>query len=195
MIVTTIRIAFAVLCMIAVYGVTLGHGAEKNAPSSGAVVDTGAKARSIDGGKSVTKGKPAQVTPQGGISFGEQIISPEKAKRMAETMWPGMTQDEINALTAALKALKGKVPVDIVCMNPQCEDLALNLDNAFESAKWKSNVLVGTQFGGVPPGITASSKLLADILNGVTSNRYAVAVDQEKNGAGEYIAIGAKPRK
>lgn len=139
------------------------------------------------------KKRPAVVTPEGGISFGETAAPSPAAARRATLKWSEMSQKEIDAMTGLLRTLGKKPPVMIVCKDPMCEDLALNLDNVFESAKWKSEIVIGTQFG-VPAGVTVSSKWLAEAFNGTTGNRYAAKVDDGKSADGEYILIGPKPR-
>lgn len=151
------------------------------------------------------KERPAVVTPQGTISFGESAPMTPAQQRKFLLKWPEMTQREVDDLTAALK-FTGAPPtqVMIVCKDPMCEDLALNLDNAFESARWKSEIIVGTQFG-VPAGVSTSSKWLADVLNGATANRYGAKVEAEPSlvrcdtkapcpQKPEYVLIGSKPR-
>lgn len=135
----------------------------------------------------------AIISPQGIVNFNEGV-SPA-AQHRAKRRWAEMSQKEIDDLTSTLKAVAKTrgAPVMIVCKDPMCEDLALNLDNAFESARWKSEIVIGTPFG-VPEGVTASSGWLADLFNSATGNRYAAKVDAEKNAPGEYIMIGAKPR-
>lgn len=93
-------------------------------------------------------------------------------------------------MTANLKAHE-PLTVTIFCINERCEDLALNLDNAFESAHWKSEVLNGSM---IPPGIVCSKQLICDIFNGVTNNRYGARVDAQHNAPGDYIAIGYRQK-
>jgi hypothetical protein len=116
-------------------------------------------------------------------------VSPAKAAHLAKTVWPELTQAQVDALTAAVKGNKGKVT--IFCIDDaKCGDIALNLDNAFESAHWESLVRNSPM---VPPGVLTSSKALADVLNAVEPS-LAVRVDSVSNaGPGDYIAIGARP--
>lgn len=173
MIVTAIRVTVAALCMVAV------------------VASAADKAEKSKKGEKITT--PATVTPQGGIGFGESKAPTPADLRRAWLRWPAMTQKEIDGLTAMLKAVKNPAPVQIVCKDPACEDLALNLDNAFESAKWKSNVMIGTQFG-VPEGVSGSSHQIVNMFNLATGGRYDAKVETVKSADGEYLLIGAKPR-
>lgn len=156
-----------------------------------AIISTAALA--ADKSVASKKNVPAVVTPQGGLGFGEAAAPTPAQARKAALKYDEMTQKEIDDLAGALKILGAGKPIMIVCKDPMCEDLALNLDNVFESAKWKSEIVIGTQFG-VAPGITVSSKPLADLFNGATKNRYGAKVDEAKSAEGNYIMIGAKPR-
>lgn len=171
----------------------------------------GGFALAVEGQKKtpLPKNRPAVVTPQGGISFGETTSQTPAQQRRFLLKYQEMTQKEIDDLTAALKIRSDKAPVMIVCKDPLCEDLALNLDNAFESARWKSEIIIGTQFG-VPAGVSVSSKWLAGLLNSVTANRYDAKIEEGPSAVQcvadmtsgrlskcpdtEYILIGAKPR-
>lgn len=136
---------------------------------------------------------PAAVTPQGGLSFGESSAPTPAQLHRAKRRWPEMTQQEIDGLTVLLKNMADPVPVMIVCKDALCEDLALNLDNAFESARWKSDVMLGTSFG-VPEGVRGSSRWLVDLFNAATGGRYGAKIDEPKSADGEYLLIGPKPR-
>lgn len=136
---------------------------------------------------------PAKVGPSGNIGFGEAAPMTPAQQRKFLLKWPEMPQAEIDTLTAAMKAREPKGAILVVCKDPMCEDLALNIDNAFESAKWKSNVMIGTQFG-VPEGVTASDRWLADLFNHATNGRYAVTVESERSAPGVYLLIGPKAR-
>jgi hypothetical protein len=117
-------------------------------------------------------------------------LSPAKAARIAKTTWPELEQGQIDALTAKLGSV-AKVPVTIVCVeDAKCGDLALNLENSFESAHWE---VVSINSPMVPAGIISSSQDLVDMLN-ATAPFLKVMLDPAKNvGPGEYIAIGARP--
>lgn len=116
-------------------------------------------------------------------------VSPDKAARIAKTTWPELAQRQVDAVTAAVKDTKGNVT--IFCVDDaKCGDIALNLDNAFETAHWDSQVQNSPM---VPPGVLTSSKALADVLNAVEP-ALSVKVDTANNaGPGDYIAIGARP--
>jgi hypothetical protein len=63
-------------------------------------------------------------------------------------IWEGLSQDEIDGLTASLAKVP-KHPVAIFCSH-LCDGLALDFDNAFESAHWDSGIerpLIDTNAG------------------------------------------------
>lgn len=74
----------------------------------------------------------ARVVPAG--------ITDKKLAQRAMLQWPDLEQAKVDGLTAALgKAPKRKVL--ILCKDKaDCGDLALDLENAFESAKWDVRV-------------------------------------------------------
>lgn len=116
-------------------------------------------------------------------------VSPAKAARLAKTVWPELEQAKIDALTARLKDKPGQVT--IFCLeDSKCGDLALNLENAFESAHWTTSVLNSPM---IPPGIISSSADLAAVLAETTDLSVKLDTENKNAGPGEYIAIGAKP--
>lgn len=156
--------------------------------------------KQAEAGECLPVAPPAKVGPDGRIEnfnsgFGESVAKTPAQAHRQRLKWGEMEQKEIDELTAALKKIKDKKPTAIVCKDPMCEDLALNLDNAFESAKWKSEIVIGTVFG-VPEGFSVSSKWLADAINDATYGRYGAKVEEVRSiqGGGEYVLIGAKPR-
>ena len=129
---------------------------------------------------------PKQVTTVVNAPAG--AISPAKAQRLAKTVWPELTQAEIDALTLKLKDKPGQVT--IFCLeDSKCGDLALNLENAFESAHWTTAVANSPM---VPPGIISSSADLVVMLNAATGLSVKLDRDNKNAGPGEYIAIGAR---
>lgn len=117
-------------------------------------------------------------------------VSPAKAARIAKTTWPELNQGQIDALTAKLGSI-AKVPVTIVCVeDAKCGDLALNLENAFESAHWE---VVSITSPMVPAGVIVSSEALRAVLN-ANAPQIDARLDTAPNaGPGDYIAIGARP--
>jgi hypothetical protein len=117
-------------------------------------------------------------------------VSPAKAARIAKTVWPELSQAEVDHLTSRLGILRpGKVT--IFCIDDaKCGDLALNLENAFETAHWQVSVQNSPM---VPPGIISSADLLVDAVKSSTDLPIVVDHVNKNAGPGEYIAIGAKP--
>lgn len=117
-------------------------------------------------------------------------ISPAKAARLAKTVWPELEQRQIDAITKGLGTID-KVPVTIVCVeDAKCGDLALNIENALESAHWETAMVNSAM---VPAGVWSSSKDLVAALNAFAP-QLGVKLDTAPNaGPGDYIAIGARP--
>jgi hypothetical protein len=116
-------------------------------------------------------------------------VSRGKAAHLAKTVWPEMAQADIDALTAALKDISGVKKVMIFCVEEsKCGDLALNLDNAFESAHWQSDII---DYALIQPGIATSSPTLAAALKAAHLD---VRLDASVQApAGDAIAIGNRP--
>lgn len=138
------------------------------------------------------------VAPHVGLAPKERVvvqtapagsISPAKAARLAKTVWPELSQAQIDDFTARLKKI-GPVPVTMFCFDDaKCGDLAGNLENAFETAHWQVLVRPTTM---APAGIRTSSKELRFAL--VSTTDLKVDIDDAPNaGPGEYIVIGARP--
>jgi len=117
-------------------------------------------------------------------------VSPAKAERIAKTVWPEINQGQVDALTKAVSAsTPGKVT--IFCIeDAKCSDLALNLENAFESAHWDVTVTNSTM---VPPGILSSSEFLVNAIRSTTELPITFDRFNRNAGPGEFIAIGARP--
>lgn len=131
------------------------------------------------------------------IVVADSGISQAKVVRMAAAAWDELSQKEVDDLTAALKLSPPPSKFTIVCADERwCGDVALNLDNSFESAHWPSDIIYSSAM--TPPGWVASTQRIADMINAATKGRYNVAVDpaypKEAKDLPEYVAIGQKPR-
>lgn len=77
--------------------------------------------------------------------IGGHLVEPTRQLVVTQTnkphpnAWGELTQQEVDKLTAILKKVP-KSEVGIFCSNADCENLALDFDNAFESAGWKSGI-------------------------------------------------------
>ena len=132
----------------------------------------------------VVKHKPVTV-----VTFTTaKPITDRKAALVAKTTWPEMDQANIDKLTAAVKDLPGEHRVTIFCIEEsKCGDLSLNLDNAFESAHWQSDV---QDYPMIGPGISSSSQPLVDALN---ASGLVVHFDENvRTIHGAAIAIGTR---
>lgn len=93
--------------------------------------------------------KPSEVAPKGAT------------RSIEKYRWEGLTQAEVDGLTIATSGKN--YDIVIACMDDsRCGDLALDFDNAFESAKLKS--VVERPFMDDTKGIAVSSQELLDII-------------------------------
>lgn len=87
--------------------------------------------------------------------------------------WGELSQSEIGSLTAILKATT-PAEVAIFCASRDCDDLALDFDNAFESAHWVSGIerpLVDTNAGISVGPDDDNGRLLAAAIESATNGR------------------------
>lgn len=99
-----------------------------------------------------------------------------RAAQRSKYVWNGLAQPQIDALT---KELKGqKLSVIIFCTDQSlCGDLALDFDNAFESAGLTSQVV--KPFMDDTQGLSTTSKVLADAIGKATGMRPAIYTAEE----------------
>lgn len=117
------------------------------------------------------------------------IVSVAKARLNARTIWPALSQREVNDITARAKAM-GKSSVNIFCYSDEkCGELALGLENAFESARW--TVAVRFSPSMIPPGLQASPKVIKTLAT--IDPGYGLSEDPEPEAI-ESISIGEKPQ-
>lgn len=91
-------------------------------------------------------------------------------RRLAATTWGDMQQVEIDKLTALLKTTEPKLSVIIFCADDsKCGDLALDMENAFESAKWP--VVQERPLADATVGIGTSSPEIARLFRLATDGR------------------------
>lgn len=120
----------------------------------------------------VVSQSPTLTTPNSGGAY--PLSTSAKMMRLAQLQWGELTQREVDAITAAAKALP-KASVTILCQNDdRCGAMALDFDNAFESAKWES--AIDRPLIDKTKGIAASSKLLADLIDKATEGRIKPSV-------------------
>jgi hypothetical protein len=115
-------------------------------------------------------------------------LTDAKAAQLAKSVWPEMEQANIDKLTELVKAFPGSDHrVTIYCVeDTKCGDLALNLDNVFESAHWKSDII---DYPMIPPGLLTGS---ADLLIAMKQAGFPdVKLDPAVRAvSGDAIAIG-----
>jgi hypothetical protein len=107
--------------------------------------------------------------------------------------WGELEQAEVNALQRKLEAV-AKLPVVIFCSDDNCKDMALDFENAFESAHWATDI--ERPMIDNARGIWTSSNEIAAAITSATSGRLKVSIlgpewaDKSKIA----LAIGKKPR-
>jgi hypothetical protein len=125
------------------------------------------------------------------------IVNAAKAKRQAVTIWPALSQREVNDVTARAKQLAGgtaatgeaKPKLNIFCYDEtKCGDLASSLENAFESARWTVNVRYTASM--IPPGLQASPKVIKTLAT--IDPHFGLGEDPEPEAI-ESITIGERP--
>lgn len=115
------------------------------------------------------------------------IVTAAKARLNARTIWPALSQREVDDITARAKAM-GKSSVNIFCFNDEkCGELALSLENAFESARWTVAVRFSAQM--IAPGLQASPKVIKTLAT--IDPGFGLSEDPEPEAI-ESITIGEK---
>lgn len=101
--------------------------------------------------------------PKAPVIVAGKQMSEARAQRLARTAYAELDQDAVDGITAELQKLPAKEPVLILCDNDdRCGEIALNLENSFESAKWEVNVEKPAFATGV--GISTNSPEMAAAL-------------------------------
>lgn len=108
--------------------------------------------------------------------------------------WGEMSQGEINRLSDILSKLP-KREVAIFCMDRNCDDLALDFDNAFETAHWTSGIerpLVDTNTGiNVGPN-DEDGRVLAAAIESATEGRIKPGLVQTSLIGGRMALVISK---
>ena len=104
----------------------------------------------------------------------KQQIVVNSANKPSPYAWGDLSQKEVDGLTSLLKATSRKFEVAIFCADQYCDSLALDFDNAFETAKWKSGIerpISDSNTGiNVAPN-DARAKQLAEAISKATNGR------------------------
>lgn len=134
--------------------------------------------------------KPQLVTvQQSGGELGQTTLA-----RLSRDVWPEIAQSEVDRLSNLLDQVpKGaRRAVTIFCQDDaKCGDLALNLENAFETARWTVERKTVPLPDGAS-GVGVNDGAMAGTIGTATSLK-PEKVDADLAG-GIAIVIGAKPR-
>lgn len=111
------------------------------------------------------------------------------SKSRRHSAWNDLDQSEVDALTMRLKAIiDGRKPVQIVCADRSlCGDLALDLENAFESARWPVSIVAPFTDDGRVDGVRVSSRSVAGALSSGTS--LPISVTDPADPSDETISV------
>lgn len=143
------------------------------------------------GGITHYAGKPAPIETKTIVVQKGDVMS-KSERRAAEQAWGDLAQAEVDALTTQLKKITSR-PVIIFCESePRCGDMALDMENAFETARWK--VEVQRPAWDDTKGLGATSSDLVAAIKAATNGRLPVALVQ-KNGEFDAVTIGVKPKQ
>lgn len=119
-------------------------------------------------------------------------LSAKQADRLAAAKWEELEQSAVDAITAALGKLD-KRPVTIFCKDKaDCGDLALDLENAFESAHWI--VDVQQPLLDETKGIGCSDVAVAELIAKATGLRVSVINAAYKDNR-VALVLGKKPAR
>lgn len=143
------------------------------------------------------KPTPTVVQPTAVISRGAMVpvdskLATKAEQRQVAAAWGDLDQKEVDSLTAALKSIP-MAPLVIFCQaDEKCGDMALDFENAFESAKWKE-VKQETPLVDDTIGVATSREDLRKAIDEATAGRLKVKMIA-KNAPYEVLVIGKKPR-
>lgn len=122
------------------------------------------------------------------VKKGRLDLTTMKADRLAKSIWPALSQSEVDNVTKLAKAQRPGT-VKVFCYEEtKCDELALSIENAFESAHWKIEVRF-VNGGMIPPGFLASKKAIKLLTNIDPAYRLDRYPDDEPT---EIITIGEK---
>lgn len=120
--------------------------------------------------------------------------SSKPGKHAGERVWYELDQASIDTLTATLKTMTPK-PVTILCRDrSECGDLSLDLENAFESAKWPVKIDAPV-LGGDQEGIDCNDAEIAKAVATATGLSIQRQVGLSAAPVRDiYISVGRRPR-
>jgi hypothetical protein len=114
-----------------------------------------------------------------------------KAAHENARVWPQLEQKQIDAITAALRKIKPRAVV-IYCDGGNCDDVALDFENALESAHWSTDRLVPIM-EAMPIGLVCSDPALAKIIARATGLKVSPMVGWG-DPARAALLIGRRPK-
>lgn len=123
----------------------------------------------------------------------QPVLQATSSGKINPYSWGELEQVEVDALQHRLEAMP-KMPVVIFCNDSNCQNMALDFDNAFESAHWVSVIERPMIDNSI--GIWTSSKEIADALESATNGRLKASIlgPEWRDKSKIALAIGKKPK-
>lgn len=90
-----------------------------------------------------------------------------KATQYKKWHWYELSDGQHQRMVTALKGLKARQPVNVLCGDADCRDLAKDFVDAFEDAGWKVS-MISSGFVGNDPGLHCSAKEACEAITRAT---------------------------
>lgn len=127
------------------------------------------------------------------IVHAASVATPRQLEHRAQVQWPELEQAAVDRLTAALVKVTARERVEILCADrSECGDLALDFENAFESAHWANVAILPPALGVETVGLTSNSPGLAQAVDAATGLAVNVVARDPRDPL--VLLIGRKPR-
>ncbi len=93
-----------------------------------------------------------------------------KSAQFKKWHWYYLSDAQHDKMVATLKGIKDRQPVNVLCGDPDCRELAKDFVDAFDDAGWKVS-LISSGFVGNDPGLRCSHKVTCDAITKATGIR------------------------
>ena len=101
---------------------------------------------------------------------GNPTTSSRKSAQFKKWHWYELSDAQHDKTVAALKTIKARQPVNVLCGDSDCRDLAKDFVDAFEDAGWRV-ALISSGFVGNDPGLHCSDKAVCEAITKATGIR------------------------
>ena len=103
-------------------------------------------------------------------SSGGPPASARKSEQYKKWHWYELSDAQSMKMTTALKAIKNRQVVNVLCNDPDCRDLAKDFVDAFDGAGWTAH-MISSGFVGNDVGLHCSDKPTCDAITKATGIR------------------------